>query len=99
MVSSIIALIIKSELLYQNSNFIPCNEEEQWIQFLNKLCEVVNDDKFFEPGFSNSSRNLDKSDDEKIIKTVKIHIQRFKERFTSNEKRLIRLLGFQYDLK
>ncbi|CRL05200.1 CLUMA_CG017982, isoform A [Clunio marinus] len=101
-VSSIIAMIIKSELLYQKSgDAINFAEEEQWIRFLNKLFEIVNNDRTVDAQILNSANNVhrDKNDNERIIKTVMVHFQRFKARFTSDEEKLVKLLGIQYDVK
>jgi len=101
-VSSVVALIIKSELLYQKSgDCIHFTEEDQWIIFLNKLFEIVNNDRTVDAQILNSANNIhqDKNDNHRIIKTVMVHFQRFKTRFTCNEEKLVRLLGIQYDLK
>lgn len=99
--SSIIAMIIKSELLYQKSgDSINFSEEEQWIQFLNKLFEIVNSDRTVDAQILSSANNVhrDKNDNERIIKTVMVHFQRFKPRFTSDEEKLVKLLGIQYNV-
>lgn len=101
-VSSLIAMIIKSELIYQKSgDSINFAEEEQWIMFLNKLFEVVNNDRTVDAQILSSANNVhrDKNDNERIIKTVIVHFQRFKPRFSSDEEKLIKLLGIQYDVK
>ena len=100
--SSIIALIIKAELLYQKSgDTINFAEEELWILFLNKMFEIVNGDRTVDAQILSSANNVhrDKNDNERIIKTVMVHFQRFKVRFTSDEDKLVKLLGIQYDVK
>jgi hypothetical protein len=95
-------MIIKSELLYQKSgDSINFAEEEQWIQFLNKLFDIVNSDRTVDAQILSSANNVHrgKNDNEQIIKTVNCHIQRFKPRFTSDEDKLVKLLGIQYDVK
>lgn len=95
-------MIIKSELLYQKAgDSINYSEEEQWIQFLNKLFETVNGDRTVDAQILSFANNVhrDKNDNERIIKTVMVHFQRFKPRFTSDEEKLIKLLGIQYDIK
>lgn len=102
MVSSIIAIIIKSELLYQkSSDTINMTEELQWIQFLNKLFEVVNNDRTVDAQILSAANNVHrtKNDNERIIKTVMVHFQRFKAQFLSDEDKLLKLLGIQYDVK
>lgn len=95
-------MIIKSELLYQKfGDSINFAEEEQWIQFLNKLFEIVNNDRTVDAQILSSANSVhrDKNDHERIIKTVVAHFQRFKPRFTSDEEKLVKLLGIQYDVK
>ncbi|CAG9807897.1 unnamed protein product [Chironomus riparius] len=101
-VSSIIAMIIKCELLYQKSgDTINFTEEEQWIQFLNKLFEIVNNDRTVDAQILSSANNVhrDKIDHDRIIRTVITNFQRFKPRFTSDDEKLIKLLSIQYDVK
>lgn len=92
-------MIIKAEHLYQKcGDAINFAEEEQWIQFLNKLFEIVNSDRTVDAQILSSANNVhrDKNDNERIIKTVIGHFQRFKVRFTSDEDKLIKLLGIQW---
>ncbi|XP_070503592.1 protein PAT1 homolog 1 [Chironomus tepperi] len=101
-VSSMIAMIIKCELLYQKSgDTINFTEEEQWIQFLNKLFEIVNNDRTVDAQIFSSANNVhrDKIDHDRIIRTVITNFQRFKPRFTSDDEKLIKLLSIQYDVK
>lgn len=100
--SSIIAMIIKCELIYQKSgDLVKCTEELQWIQFLNKLFDIVNNDRTVDAQILSSANNLhrDKNDHERIIRTVVTHFQRFRARFTGDDGKLIKLLGIQYDVK
>lgn len=100
--SSIIAMIIKCELLYQKSgDTINFTEEEQWIQFLNKLFEIVNNDRTVDAQILSSANNVhrDKIDHDRIIRTVITNFQRFKPRFTCDDEKLIKLLSIQYDVK
>lgn len=95
-------MIIKAELLYQKfGDTINFAEEEQWIQFLNKLFEIVNNDRTVDAQILSSANNVnrDKNDNERVIKTVVVHFLRFKARFTSDEEKLVKLLGIQYDVK
>ena len=95
-------MIIKCELIYQKSgDVINTTEELQWILFLNKLFEIVNNDRTVDAQILSSANNIhrDKNDHERIIRTVVTHFQRFKERFTSDDGKLIKLLGIQYDVK
>ena len=88
--------------MYQkSSDSINFNEEEQWIQFLNKLFEIVNNDRTVDAQILSSANNVnrDKNDHEKIIRTVKTHFQRFRARITSDDGKLVKLLGIQYDVK
>lgn len=95
-------MIIKCELIYQKSgDSINFSEEEQWINFLNKLFEIVNNDRTVDAQILSSANNIhrDKIDHERIIRTVATHFQRFRARFTSDDEKLVKLLGIQYDVK
>lgn len=95
-------MIIKCELIYQKSgDSINHAEEEQWIQFLNKLFEIVNNDRTVDAQILSSANNIhrDKNDHERIIRTVVAHFHRFKPRFTSDDGKLVKLLTIQYDVK
>lgn len=95
-------MIIKCELLYQKfGDSINFAEEEQWIQFLNKLFEIVNSDRTVDAQILSSANNVhrDKNDHERIIRTVVANFLRFKPRFTSDDEKLVKLLGIQYDVK
>lgn len=95
-------MIIKCELIYQKSgDSINYSEETQWITFLNKLFEIVNNDRTVDAQILSSANNIhrDKNDHERIIRTVVTHFQRFHARFSSDEGRLVKLLGIQYDVK
>lgn len=94
-------MIIKCELIYQKSgDSINFAEEERWIQFLNKLFEIVNSDRTVDAQILSSANNVhrDKIDD-RIIRTVVTNFQRFKPRFTSDDEKLVKLLSIQYDVK
>lgn len=95
-------MFIKSELVFQKAgDMINFAEEEQWIQFLNKLFAIVNSDRTVDAQILSSANNVnrDKNDNQRIIRTVMDHLQRFKSRFTSDEDKLVKLLGIQYDVK
>lgn len=95
-------MIIKCELIYQKfGDSINFTEEEQWIVFLNKLFEIVNNDRTVDAQILSSANNIhrDKNDHERIIRTVVTHFQRFRARFTSDDGKLVKLLGIQYDVK
>jgi hypothetical protein len=95
-------MIIKCELLYQKSgDTINFAEEEQWILFLNKLFEIVNNDRSVDGQILSSANNVhrDKNDHERIMRTVMTNFQRFKPRFTNDDDKLVKLLSVQYDVK
>ncbi|CAO1420062.1 unnamed protein product [Diamesa serratosioi] len=101
-VSSIIAMIIKSELIYhRTADSINSTDEQQWIDFLNKLIDISNTDRTVDAQILSSANNVsrDKNDNDKIIKTVIAHFHRFKARFTSDTEKLVKLLAIQYDVK
>lgn len=95
-------MIIKCELIYQKSgDLINFAEEEHWIIFLNKLFEIVNNDRTVDAQILSSANSIhrDKNDHERIIRTVVTHFQRFRARFTNDDGKLVKLLGIQYDVK
>ena len=95
-------MIIKSELIYhRTADSINSTDEQQWIEFLNKLIEISNTDRTVDAQILSSANNVsrDKNDNDKIIKTVIAHFHRFKARFTSDTEKLVKLLAIQYDVK
>lgn len=95
-------MFIKGELIFQRAgDMINFHEEEQWVEFLNKLSTVVMNDRTVDAQILNSANNVnrDKSDNEPIIRTVMDHLQRFKGKLTCDEQKLVKLLGIQFDLK
>lgn len=97
-------MFIKGELIYQRygADLLNMSDEEQWIEFLNKLAATVINDKTVDArilNHANNNINRDRSEIEPIIRTVTDHLKRFKPRLTGDEQKLVKLLGIQFDVK
>lgn len=94
-------MFIKGECIYQRADTINTKEEEQWVEFLNKLSSTVTNDRTADILILKYAQNVtrDKNEIEPIIRTVMDHLKRFKPRLTSDEQKLVKLLGIQFDVK
>lgn len=94
-------MFIKGELVYQRADTINHKDEDQWVEFLNKLSSTVTSDRTVDALILNYANNVnrDKTEIEPIIRTVMDHLKRFKTRLTSDEQKLVKLLGIQFDVK
>ena len=106
MVSSIIAIIVKTELIYQKSvnlaDYINSCDEDEWIGFLNKLFEVTSTDPTIEAQILNSVNNNNvnrETDNVQVIKTAVGHFQRFSKKLVFEYDKLIKILAIQYGVK
>ena len=103
MVSSIIAIIIKTELIYQKSaDYVNSCDQDEWIVFLNKLFEVTSTDPLIDAQILSSMNNNNvnrETDNVQVIKTAVAHFQRFRKELVFDYDKLIKILAIQYGVK
>jgi hypothetical protein len=99
-VSSVIALIIQSELLFiksSDNDNINENDHDQWLLFLTKLCEST---AGAELNSLTLAYNLHKNNNnEKVINTVICHFKRFTKLVPTDFDKLVKILSMQYNVK
>lgn len=97
-VSSVIAMIIQSELLFiKSSDYINQTDHDEWLLFLTKLCDATASADLNSLTLAYSLHK--ENNNEKVIKTVVSHFKRFTKIDSTDSDKLVKILSLQFDVK